>query len=108
MTALPWRRPCVTYDVQYENERYHLAVGVNPLTGDVCEVWAYGPKVGSALWCILQDMCVDISHQLQDDTTPEDFAARAVRHETGEPVSLVGIIADLMCRSFDDLPRNDP
>jgi len=68
-------------------------------------VFGYGPKPGSERWAILQDTCVMMSHQLQEDTTPEDFAASAVREETGEPVSIVGIIADLLCRPFDDLPR---
>lgn len=94
---LPNRRECTTYDIEDGGERYHISIGINPHTNQVAEIFGYGPKPGSDKWATLQDICVMMSHQLQDGMTPEDMASRAIREEDGTPTSMVGVMADLLC-----------
>ncbi len=104
MIKLSNRRPCVTYDVQSGGERYHISVGINPDTAEVAEIFGYGPKPGSERWAILQDLCIMMSKQLQRGVTPRQLAAQAIREEGGAPVSVVGIMADLLCENFTTPP----
>ncbi len=90
------RRPCITDSVEWSGERFHVSVGLNPDTGEPCEVFAYGPKVGTALWAMLQESCIEISHSLQRGRKPKNLAAGAQRDEQGNPISILGVIYDLL------------
>lgn len=97
------RRPCITYDIEWNGDRQHVSVGIDPATGEVCEVWAYGPKVGSDGYWLLQETCWNFSHRLQDGETPADLAERTMRYDDGAPTSMRGVLVDAMLTAEADL-----
>lgn len=95
--TLPFRRPCITETVGFDGERFHVSVGFHPETGSVCEVFAYGPSPGSALWAVVQDGCIHTSKRLSAGETPRQIAA-GIRGANGRPQSVLGAIADAAVR----------
>ena len=93
---IPNRRPCITHTAEYDGNKVHVSVGYNPLNGEVCEVFAAGPKIGSSAQALLSDSCIERSRAIQDGTPPAYFASRASRSESGEPVSIAGFVADVL------------
>ncbi len=93
---LPNRRPCVTHGLWWHGDRYHVSVGFYPDTGEVGEVFAHGPKVGSDSWALLQDASVQLSRTRQDGKTLSEMAAGAIRGPDGEPMSILGVLLDTM------------
>ena len=91
------RRPNVTDSIEFGGERFHISVGINPETGQPCEVFAYGPKVGTQMWAMLQEWCIETSHSLQRGRKPENLAKNAQRDEHGNPMSIFGAAYDLLC-----------
>ena len=94
MGTLPNRRPCITQTLDFMGKRHHVTIGFNPETHEALEVWCYGPKVGSGQHNLLQDVCHDVSIQLQDGRPIEDMAAKAQRDANGEPLSIYRVLAD--------------
>lgn len=93
---IPNRRMCITHTALYEGNKVHVAVGYDPSTGEVCEVFAAGPKIGSSAQALLSDICIERSRSIQDGTPPSYFASRASRTESGDPVSIAGFVADVL------------
>lgn len=96
---LPNRRPCETVELMRNGQRYHVSVGFHPETGEVVEVFAYGPKVGSEAAWMLQDVCIAFSHSFQDGKDPADLVAGIIRDDLGKPASIYGEIIDL-CATY--------
>ena len=90
--SLPNRRECITQNVQWNNNRYHITIGF--VKKEPVEIWCYGPKIGSDQHGLLVDICRDMSLQLQDGRTVQDIVSRVHRGENGAPMSIYGVIAD--------------
>lgn len=88
------RRPCVTQSIEFQGQKYHVTVGFDPDSLDPCEVWAWGPKTGSASQFLIHDVAYSMSHQLQGGETPEDLASKPMRDSDGSPLSVMGVLAD--------------
>lgn len=101
--SLPTRRPCITYDIQRGGERYHVSVGISPVNARPCEVFAYGPRVGSEGWALLQDVSVQISKQLQEGYSPQALAEKQIRDREGVPQSMLGVLTDCVVRCEKEL-----
>ncbi len=91
---LPNRREQVVIRVEVNGETYQIGIG--HIDGLVKETFGTGPKVGSAMWAILQDVCRSFSRQLQEGVSPLVLAGQAERTPRGVPVSVYGVIADLL------------
>lgn len=94
--TLPTRRPCVTQTIDWQGESYHITMGYYPGSPEIAEIWAYGPRAGSDNWALVQDVCRDFSLQLQAGRDPHDIAARAIRDQDGAPMSLFGVLGDVL------------
>lgn len=92
--SIPNRRECITQNVQWNNNRYHITIGFCPVDNDPIEIWCYGPKIGSGEHSLLVDVCRDMSLQLQDGRDVADIVSRAHRDDNGAPMSIYGVIAD--------------
>ena len=93
---MPNRRPCITQTVEHGGEKWHVTIGIHPHTGDPIECWAYGPKAGSDLWALAQDTCRLASFQLQEGVDPINMGSKAIRDDSGRPLSLYGLLADIL------------
>lgn len=100
---LPNRRPCITETVDYNGEKLHVTKGLYPdsenpwlPSEDIGEVFAYGPKVGSGHYAILQERCVEASKRLQDGADPADFLPYIERDADGHPVTIWGAVVDVL------------
>ena len=97
---VPTRLPCETTDIVRDGERYHIGVCLHPETGEVCELSAHGPKAGSAMFALLQDVCISLSHTFKDGCPPGDMVDGVVRGSDGDTSSIYGTIIDL-CASYE-------
>lgn len=97
---LPNRRPCETFELTRNNQRYHITIGTHPETHEVAEVFAYGPKVGSEAAWMLQDWCIRQSRSFQNGESPSDMVGSVIRDGDGIPASIFGDIIDL-CASYE-------
>lgn len=88
---LPSRRQHQTHEFEFEGNRFYLTVGFYG-DGRIGEVWLDGPRSDSALYHIVQDGCVMISHLLQRFVSPETISASLPRKEDGGPGSVLGAI----------------
>lgn len=116
MTPLPARRETRTVTLSWKGETYHISLGYRPawregeniqvgdrmlpaavpVLGSVAEIWARGPKPGSDGWALLQDIAHSMSKELQAGVIPAQIAARAMRGASSEPLSLYGVLADVL------------
>ena len=92
---MPNRRHQVVVNVIVNERKYQIAVGFTN-RGLVKEVWGTGPKIGSTMWAILQDMCRSFSRQLQEGVPPLTLAGQAERYPNDKAVSIYGVIADIL------------
>ena len=90
-TPLPGRRPNQSIEFFFDDVRYQLTIGFYG-DGRIGEVWLNGPRSDSALYHIVQDGCVMISHLLQRCVSPEKIAESLPRREDGGPGSVLGAI----------------
>jgi hypothetical protein len=93
--AIPNRRRCITHTQEFENNKVHVSIGYDD-DGGICEVFAAGPKIGSAGQALLTESCIERSRAIQDGMPVSYFASNASRTMDGEPVSLSGFVADVM------------
>ena len=101
---LPSRRPSATHVIRWAGSddqptEYRVTVGYF-LDGRPGEVFANGPKVGSAMQALLEDSCVAVSIALQHSVTPEALAhsmgrVPITKKET-RPASIIGAIAEVL------------
>jgi len=93
---LPTRRHCITRTEEFEGNKVHVPIGYDPSTNEICEVFAAGPKIGSAAQSLLTDSCIERSRAIQDGQAPSYFAGNASRDHNNEPTSLSGFVADVL------------
>jgi hypothetical protein len=94
---LPTRRPCETTTIQdASGAKTHITVGFDPDTLDPCEVWGWGWKIGSDAQFAAHETAVMFSHMLQDGDTPQDIVAKTMRGTDGEPLTVGGMMADVL------------
>ena len=91
---IPNRRTCITETIEHNEDKLHVSVG--QVGGQVCEVFAYGPKTGSEASALLIERCREASKQLQHGATPEDFAPYVERDEAGIPRTSWGAVVDVL------------
>jgi hypothetical protein len=106
--VLPDRRRCFTADVTFEDEVYSIGIGFVARGGlrggaPVMEVFATGPKAGSAMQAIVSDACIIISIALQCGIQPAELAkslGRIPRWTDGRehegPASVIGLIVEAL------------
>ena len=101
---LPDRRPNQTRVIRWAGSddqptEFSVTVGYY-LDGRPGEVFANGPKVGSAMQALLEDSCVAVSIALQHGVTPEALAHSMGRTPISKtetrPASIVGAIAEVL------------
>ena len=101
---LPARRPSATHVIRWEGSddqptEYSVTVGYY-LDGRPGEVFANGPKVGSAMQALLEDSCVAVSIALQHGVTPETLAhsmgKTPISKSETRPASIIGAIAEVL------------
>lgn len=94
---LPNRRPCETVEIVHDGAAYAVSLGFDEI-GRVREVFAgSGAKAGSHMDGVLSDACVLMSLALQHGVEPAALPASLGRViETGERVSVIGAVADLV------------
>ena len=97
MNTLPYRRQGVVLTLDWHGTEIILMINRHPETGEICEVFGDGPKVGSELSELLHDCCINLSLQMQDGTPVEFFAHAVIRDPEGSPQSILGLIADALC-----------
>lgn len=91
---LPERRPSITDHVKFGSAVYTLTLGFDP-SGRALELFCHGPKIGSDLEALLDDICVTGSRLLQHGDTLKDWA-KSLGRESIDPnadaASLLGFI----------------
>ncbi len=101
---LPARRPSATHVIRWAGSddqptEYSVTVGYF-LDGRPGEVFANGPKVGSAMQALLEDSCVAVSIALQHGVPPEALAHSMGRTPISKsetrPASIIGAIAEVL------------
>ena len=94
---LPTRRPCVTFDKEFDGQRYAVSYGyAHAYGGQVKEVFINCGKSGSAIEPLMRDCATGFSHALQRGATPEELAHSLTRNPDGSPASIVGAVIDDM------------
>ncbi len=98
---LPNSRPhtVVTIEHEWAFDRPPLIIDVGVgryPDGRVAEVFADGPKGGSQIHGLLDDVCVLISIMLQHGITPAELAKSLGRVRGNKPASAVGAIMDVL------------
>jgi len=93
---LPDRRPNQTRVIRWAGSEFSVSIGFW-LDGRPGEVFADGPRTGSAMQALLADACVVVSLALQHGIEPSALAhslARVPLSETeSAPASVIGINA---------------
>ena len=99
------RRLTITETQIWNGEKFHIAASIDPDDHTrICEVWAYGPKVGSALDVSLQEFCWHSSKQLQETPlTLQDLTKCHMRDDRGEALSVMGRVIDFALRTQEEL-----
>jgi ribonucleoside-diphosphate reductase alpha chain len=99
---LPNRRPNETVEFEFESERYAICIGYDD-AGQAKEIFATGPRAGSAMQAIISDVCVIISIALQNGLSRSDLERSLGRvprftegHEHEGPASVVGLIIEAL------------
>ena len=115
---LPNRRRQRTRELVFNGQKFYLSVGIDPATNNLLEIFIEGapqadaevdarpgPRVGTALHTILQDLAVVVSLALQNSVRPADLAKSLARipaigqglfAPAKEPASVVGALLDLV------------
>ena len=101
---LPNRRPNQTCVIRWAGRddqptEFSVTVGFF-MDGRPGEVFANGPKVGSAMQALLEDSCVAVSIALQHGVAPADLARSMGRTPVSDvetrPASIIGAIAEVL------------
>ena len=101
---LPDRRPSATQAIRWAGSddqatTYTVTVGFH-LDGTPAEVFADGPKTGSAMQALLADACVVVSLALQHGIAPADLARSMARVPVSEietrPASVIGAVVEVL------------
>ena len=102
---LPSRRPSITRTVNWAGSEFSVSIGYW-IDGRPGEVFADGPRTGSAMQALLADACVVVSLALQHGIEPA-----AMAHSMGQipisetesaPASVIGIIAEILVQGLSD------
>lgn len=89
----PNRRRSFLERIDYGGTHYHVRAGLYP-DGRLCEIFAYGDKVGSDRRREMDDGCVIVSLVLQWGADIQDIAASMGRDGDGSPASALGAVID--------------
>ena len=103
---LPSRRPCETVEMQYDGQKYIVAIGYYPAPyvldngveiphhlNEIAEVFVTGGgKVGSDRHTELMSIGVTASFALQHGADPKRMLRSHPKNEDGSPASLQGAI----------------
>jgi hypothetical protein len=87
------RRASATARVEWEGQVFHVTAGFTEL-GKVGEIFIEGPKVGTAMWRMLQDECVLVSVAMQFGVSAEYLLERVGRNgfrRDAGPASIIGL-----------------
>ena len=98
--TLPDRRPSCTRMVQWAGQTFPVTLGIDPMTGDVREVFADVARGGDLQW-VVSDSCVIVSLALQHGIAPADLAKSLGRVPSwqGEvPASPLGAVVEAILR----------
>ncbi len=107
---LPARRPSRTHELRWADSngqptKFTMTVGFF-LDGRPGEVFADGPKTGSAMQALLADACVILSVALQHGITPAELLHSMGRTPVSEtqsaPASVIGAITEVLIQRPGD------
>jgi hypothetical protein len=95
--ALPNRRYCETFDVEFGgfNRNHTITAGYYP-DGRIGEVFINGGKSGEQVESIARDGAVLLSLALQYGTPMETIAKTLTRDSSGVPGTIVGAVVDAL------------
>lgn len=97
---LPNRRPCITETIEVQDhpgvapQRYHLSIGMDPVSGRPCEMFLMGPKTGTQMAALAHDGSILASLALQHGMSASALVASLSMIEnpdgTAAPASPIG------------------
>ena len=96
---LPNRRPCITFEKDFEGQRYTVSYGYEHVHGGpVKEVFINCGKSGSSIETMMRDCATVLSHALQRQATPTELAHSITRNPDANesPASIIGAVIDDM------------
>ena len=85
--------------IDYNGTHYHVRCGLYD-DGRLCEVFAYGAKVGSDRRREIDDACVVVSLALQWGADINDISASMGRDGGNAPASALGAVIDCAARAM--------
>jgi hypothetical protein len=86
---------------------FHISIDYDPDTLEICGVMASGAKSGSETQALMIDTCRSWSRAMQDGASPDSFAAGVTRKDNGEPLSCMGLVADVLLAATLGLDSHD-
>lgn len=96
---LPNRRPCITFEKEFEGQQYTVSYGyAHAYGGGVKEVFINCGKSSTSIEPMMRDCATVLSHALQRGATPEQLAHSITRNPDANesPASIIGSVIDDM------------
>ena len=98
---LPNRRRCISLDLQHDGASYNITLGFDA-AGRIREIFARGPKTGSTMEGLLDDVCITLSLGLQHGVDPVALPKSMGRlGREGQRASVVGAMVDLVASNAE-------
>ena len=88
---LPNRTPCSITKIQQRSGNYYIIIDYDPITFEPRSVHCHGPKPGSEIWILVNEMCPLIVRVIQTTKQPENLH-RTIMKDTNS----LSIIADII------------
>jgi len=93
---LPDRRRSISLDLEYDGTQYNIGLGYDA-AGRIHEIFARGPKTGSTMEGLLDDICITLSLGLQHGVDPVALPKSMGRlGREGQRASVVGAMVDII------------
>lgn len=100
-TRLPNRRPCESFSVVHDQQRFTVSIGWLDMAAKAAsrpplEVFVNAEKTSSSLEALARDGAILIALALQYGVPAEEMKGAITRGYRGEPATLVGRVLDAL------------